>query len=179
DNHYLYFLRNEQIHSSYVIKEGDRIYKKKNEELIEEQDNSIKEISEKGIEDEIIKEDINEKVKNETHIKENEYNLQESNEENILRESLDIESKVEIEETDKDKLDALEISNDDLNIVVNEKPVTLSGKDKYVFVDIFDNIKFDLTVSHGNLILLLNDKKAGYYDELKEGDIVKIFWDNI
>ncbi|KEI04627.1 rod shape-determining protein [Clostridium botulinum] len=179
DKHYLYFLRNEQIHSSYVIREGDRIYKKKNEELIEEQDNSMGEISKNNIEDEIIKKDINEKVKNETHIKESVDNLQESNEENILRESVDIENKAQIQETDKDKLDALEISNDGLHIVVNEKSITLRGKDKYVFVDIFDNIEFDLTISHGNLILLLNDKKAGYYDELKEGDIVKIFWDNI
>ncbi|MCD3216077.1 cell division protein FtsA [Clostridium botulinum C] len=152
DNDYLYFLRNDQIDSSYVIKEGDRIYKKKNKELIEEQDYILEETTE----DEVIKEHIKEKVENQAHI-------QESMEEAILRKSLD----------------NLEILNEGLHIVVNEKPVTLRGKDKYIFVDIFDNIEFDLTIAQGNLILLLNDRKAGYYDELKEGDIVKIFWDHI
>lgn len=152
DNDYLYFLRNDQIDSSYVIKEGDRIYKKKNKELIEEQDYILEETTE----DEVIKEHIKEKVENQAHI-------QESMQEAILRKSLD----------------NLEILNEGLHIVVNEKPVTLRGKDKYIFVDIFDNIEFDLTIAQGNLILLLNDKKAGYYDELKEGDIVKIFWDHI
>ena len=44
------------------------------------------------------------------------------------------------------------------------------------FVDIFDNIKFDLSISKGQLSLLLNGNKAGFYDKLKSGDYIEIKW---
>lgn len=65
----------------------------------------------------------------------------------------------------------------EIKVVVNDKPVILQGKAEYVFVDIFTKVDFDLSVPKGNLVLTLNDKKAGYYDKLKNGDIIKIFWD--
>jgi cell division protein FtsA len=60
---------------------------------------------------------------------------------------------------------------------INGEAVSLKGKNKYVFIDIFDYIKFDLTFAKGNLILNLNGIKAGYYDELNEGDIIKVGWE--
>lgn len=73
-----------------------------------------------------------------------------------------------------------ELKNEEINhieVVVNDKSVVLQGKVEYVFVDIFTKIDFDLSVRKGNLVLTLNDKKAGYYDKLENGDIIKIFWD--
>ncbi len=73
-----------------------------------------------------------------------------------------------------------ELNKEEINqikVVVNDKPVVLQGKAEYVFVDIFTKVDFDLSVPKGNLVLTLNDKKAGYYDKLKNGDIIKIFWD--
>lgn len=65
----------------------------------------------------------------------------------------------------------------DICVFVNDKPTYLKNKDKYVFVDIFNSIQFDLSTPKGKLVLTLNDKNAGYYDELKDGDIIKIFWE--
>lgn len=73
-----------------------------------------------------------------------------------------------------------ELNKEEINqikVVVNDRPVVLQGKAEYVFVDIFTKVDFDLSVPKGNLVLTLNDKKAGYYDKLKNGDIIKIFWD--
>lgn len=75
----------------------------------------------------------------------------------------------------ENELNKEEISQ--IEVVVNDKPVVLQGKAEYVFVDIFTKVDFDLSVPKGNLVLTLNDKKAGYYDKLKNGDIIKIFWD--
>lgn len=67
--------------------------------------------------------------------------------------------------------------NNGINVIVNDKKVELFGKDNYVFVDIFDNIQFDLTRSKGKLVLELNNNTAGYYDKLNDGDIIKVFWE--
>ncbi len=65
----------------------------------------------------------------------------------------------------------------EVNVVVNGKRITLKGKDNYVFVDIFNYIEFNLSISKGKLFLRLNDKDAGYYDKLSEGDIIEIGWE--
>jgi hypothetical protein len=53
----------------------------------------------------------------------------------------------------------------------------LKGKEKYVFIDVFDYIDFDLTRAKGVLVLRINDNKAGYYDELNQGDNIIIRWE--
>ena len=66
-----------------------------------------------------------------------------------------------------------------LNVKVNKNMIDLKGKDKYIFVDIFNYVDFDLTISKGNLILKLNGIKADYYQPLKNGDVIEIYWENI
>ncbi|MCB2306511.1 rod shape-determining protein [Clostridium estertheticum] len=66
-----------------------------------------------------------------------------------------------------------------LNVKVNKNMIGLKGKDKYVFVDIFNYVNFDLTISKGNLILKLNGSKADYYQPLNNGDVIEIYWENI
>ena len=63
-------------------------------------------------------------------------------------------------------------------VEVNNKNVTLKNKDKYVFLDIFDYIEFDLSISKGNLMLMLNGSKASYYQPLNNGDVIQIYWEN-
>jgi hypothetical protein len=63
-------------------------------------------------------------------------------------------------------------------IEVNEKIINLTGKDKYIFIDIFNYVDFDLSKSKGNLILMLNGIKASYHEPLKNGDIIQIYWEN-
>jgi len=62
-------------------------------------------------------------------------------------------------------------------VIVNNKSITLKNKEKYVFIDVFDYIDFDLSYPKGNLVLMLNGNKAGYYDNLKTGDIIDIYWE--
>ena len=64
-----------------------------------------------------------------------------------------------------------------LSVVVNGEPVVLQGKDKYVFVDVFDAIDFDTRDSRGRAIVtLINGKRCGYSDRLKVGDEIDIYW---
>ncbi|KOA21380.1 cell division protein FtsA [Clostridium homopropionicum DSM 5847] len=75
------------------------------------------------------------------------------------------------------KEEAVTENHKGINVIVNDDKILLTGKDKYIFIDIFNYINFDLTSIRGILRLILNGEKAGYYDELKEGDIIKVFWD--
>jgi cell division protein FtsA len=76
--------------------------------------------------------------------------------------------RVDIKETD---------INSFLSVIVNGIPTMMKGKQKYIFIDIFDYIDFDLTRVKGNLILMLNGVKAGYYDGLSAGDQIKVYWE--
>ena len=65
-----------------------------------------------------------------------------------------------------------------IKVIINGKEVELKNKMKYVFIDIFDFFKFDLSYSRGNLILMVNDKKAGYQDVISQGDIIKVYFES-
>lgn len=95
--------------------------------------------------------------------------IQDSSTKNIEKEIT--ENTIAKEESKRDE----ELST--IKVIVNDEPIILNSKKKYIFVDIFTKIEFDLSYPKGNLNLLLNDKKAGYYDKLKDGDVIKIFWD--
>ncbi len=67
----------------------------------------------------------------------------------------------------------------ELTVTANGQPVTLKGKAGYVFVDIFDFIRFDLNDSRGrNIVTLLNGRRAGYMEPLGEGDVIEIYWED-
>lgn len=64
-----------------------------------------------------------------------------------------------------------------LDVTVNNKLITLKGKSKYVFVDVFDWIDFDLRGSRGReIVTLLNGEKANYTQELNSLDVIEIYW---
>jgi dephospho-CoA kinase/cell division protein FtsA len=73
---------------------------------------------------------------------------------------------------------AKKLAGMDMHIVVNKMPVTLSGKKTYVFVDVFDVIGFDMQAGNGrNIVTLLNGESPSYTAELKEGDVLEIYWE--
>lgn len=64
-----------------------------------------------------------------------------------------------------------------IHIQVNKKPVTLSGKGAYVFVDIFDVYPFDLkNVKGTTLIMTINGETAGHFSPVNDGDQLEIYW---
>lgn len=66
-----------------------------------------------------------------------------------------------------------------IQVIVNGKMVSLTGKTSYVFVDVMDYIDFDTkTVGGKNLVSKINGQKAGYMDPIEDGDTIEIYWDN-
>lgn len=64
-----------------------------------------------------------------------------------------------------------------IQVVVNGIPKTLSGKTSYVYVDVFEYIDFDLTKPKGSgIVTNLNGSPAEYLKEIKSGDVIDIYW---
>lgn len=64
-----------------------------------------------------------------------------------------------------------------VDVLVNGSVVHLTGKDSYIFVDVFDYIDFDLSKPQGKSVeTLLNGKNAQYTEVLKTGDNLEIRW---
>ena len=63
-------------------------------------------------------------------------------------------------------------SENTVTVIVNGEPVELSGKDTYIFVDIFTHISFDLQAGKGRAIAtVINGRDAQFSEELHEGDL--------
>ncbi len=62
-------------------------------------------------------------------------------------------------------------------VTVNGKPVKLSGKKSYVFVDVFEYIDFDLSKPQGmGIATKLNGREAQYMESIRSGDVIEIYW---
>lgn len=61
-------------------------------------------------------------------------------------------------------------------VVVNGESVMMTGKPKYVFVDVFDFIQFDLSTPRGVIVTQINGHDADYMEELQNGDNIRIYW---
>lgn len=82
----------------------------------------------------------------------------------------------EEDSVDSDRQNSSSVS---IGVIVNSKPLVLSGKSSYLFVDIFDYIDFDLkTVKGDHLITTVNGRKAEYMEPLLEGSVVDIHWED-
>lgn len=66
-----------------------------------------------------------------------------------------------------------------ISVTVNGKSIQMSGKNEYVFVDVFDYIDFDLqNVKGTRLITDLNGHKAEYMEPIDTGAEIVIRWEN-
>lgn len=64
-------------------------------------------------------------------------------------------------------------------VFANKKTIVMSGKPRYVYVDIFEYINFDVSsyASKGRAIVtLLNGRPAQFMEPLTEGDNIEIYW---
>ena len=110
---------------------------------------------------------------------------------NILLHNYDIDSDniefyindVKVEKDEKIKKgDSIKgICDDKVNLIRltinNEEKEIYHKKDKFIFVDIFDYIDFDLSRLQGELCLKINGKDAEYMEELKDGDKIIALWE--
>ena len=64
-----------------------------------------------------------------------------------------------------------------ITVTVNGKPITLTGKYYYIFIDIFDYVDFDLNDPKGKSIVTIhNGQNAKYMGPLNAGDVLEIYW---
>lgn len=64
-----------------------------------------------------------------------------------------------------------------LQIVVNGENIVLRGKSKYVYVDVFNFIDFDLRHPQGiGVVTKLNGRDAQYMESLQNGDQLEVYW---
>lgn len=61
-------------------------------------------------------------------------------------------------------------------VVVNGRAVTMTGKARYVFVDVFNFIEFDLSKPQGSIVTQVNGHDANYMEEIQNGDTIQIYW---
>ncbi|MDD3204117.1 MAG: cell division FtsA domain-containing protein [Lachnospiraceae bacterium] len=65
----------------------------------------------------------------------------------------------------------------EITLQVNNALVMLRGKNEYIFVDIFNEIDFDLSQPKGSAIVTtLNGVPAQYMEPIHDGDMIEIYW---
>lgn len=80
-------------------------------------------------------------------------------------------------ELSKNDIQEEDSSKNTVTVIVNGEPVELSGKDTYIFVDIFTHISFDLQAGKGRAIAtVINGRDAKFSEELHEGDKIELYW---
>lgn len=190
---YKYYLNGEELKEDYIIRESDRIYKIRDEieENKEEENFEINEVDEKDNELNVVEKEIIEtndeigirEVIEDNYIQSKDNSLKNKNlQSEALEEKEAALTKEYIENEENNREEKIETENFNIKetgikVRVNNEEILLKGKDKYIFVDIFNHVEFDLSVAKGKLVLLLNDKSAGYYDDLKDGDSIEIKWE--
>ncbi|MBQ4531344.1 MAG: rod shape-determining protein [Lachnospiraceae bacterium] len=107
-----------------------------------------------------------------------------------------VETTVEIQEkmesqkevvTESEKGEAIEESSEEIypeeqyvheiQVTVNEKLFTLSGKKKYTFIDAYDAFGFDVSTGMGKeLVMLINGVNAQFISRIKDKDKIEIYW---
>ena len=72
----------------------------------------------------------------------------------------------------------VEPENITITVSVNDRPVVLEGKPKYVLVDVFDFYPFDLSVMRGSkLMTKVNGERVAFIEPIKDGDLLEIYWE--
>lgn len=90
----------------------------------------------------------------------------------------------EVENNDSLNQVAMEIDNEieqkvkGINVVINGESVFIEGNQpNFIFIDVFNYIKFDIRNKQGSVVLKLNGNKASYTDVINENDIIGIYWE--
>ncbi len=68
----------------------------------------------------------------------------------------------------------------EIAVILNGKPLVLPPKPdgtSYLFLDMLNYVDIDLATPQGIIVLLLNSKNAAYTQQIKDRDIIEIYWD--
>ena len=70
------------------------------------------------------------------------------------------------------------VNNDNqlIQVTANGSLVNMSGKERFVYVDVFNYINFDLSKPQGVIVTKINGRDAGYMEELHNGDVIEVYW---
>jgi cell division protein FtsA len=113
------------------------------------------------------------KVVEELKTEENQMENTTDNCKEISNENIKIDN---ISRTDQLEIAVTKEEFNSITVNINGQNITLKGKLQYLIVDIFDYIDFDLTVAKGIINLNLNGEKSSYTANIKDGDIIEVFW---
>ncbi|KEJ00801.1 cell division protein FtsA [Clostridium botulinum A2B7 92] len=194
---YKYYLNGEELKEDYIIRESDRIYKIRDEIEENKEENfqinkaDEKEKTKKDNELNVVEKEIIEtndeigirEVIEDNYIQSKDNGLRNKNLQSEALEEKEVALTKEYIENEEDnreekiETENFNIKETGIKVRVNNEEILLKGKDEYIFVDIFNYVEFDLSVAKGKLVLLLNGKSAGYYDDLKDGDSIEIKWE--
>lgn len=87
------------------------------------------------------------------------------------------EVSLEDESPEKKEEEAPEKPKGSVTVMVNGESVTMTGKQNYIFVDVFDWYSFDLSAGKGRAIAtLVNGKEAEFSQPLVNGDNIELYW---
>lgn len=118
-------------------------------------------------------------------------NMEDRDGEDADTEEIDVENTdIEEEGTDIQEQGAEKVNREDvpevngggapgtsIQVIVNHNPITLSGKDRYIYVDVFDAIDIDLSRPRGKgIVTTLNGRKAQYMEPIASGDVIEVYW---
>ncbi|MBU5453889.1 cell division protein FtsA [Caproiciproducens sp. MSJ-32] len=128
----------------------------------------------KDIKEYILKEEV-EIAKNGLKL-EDDYIVSEGEKLNIIK---PLEEK-EINTSNKNKeeeiiLENKEIDKNIINVIFNNKNLTLSHKKDYIIIDVFNYVDYDLSNVKGKVNLTLNGENVGYTAKIKDGDVIELF----
>lgn len=69
------------------------------------------------------------------------------------------------------------IINSAITVIINNSPVILKNKNRYIFVDILDFYPFDTSVAGGSeLITTINGERCDFTGVINNGDVLEIYW---
>ncbi len=69
------------------------------------------------------------------------------------------------------------IINSAITVFINNSPVILKNKNRYIFVDILDFYPFDTSVAGGSeLITTINGERCDFTGVINNGDVLEIYW---
>ena len=87
------------------------------------------------------------------------------------------EASSEDESPEEKEEEAPEKPEGSVTVMVNGESVTMTGKQNYIFVDVFDWYSFDLSAGKGRAIAtLVNGKEAEFSQPLANGDNIELYW---
>ena len=87
------------------------------------------------------------------------------------------EVSLEDESPEEKEEEAPEKPEGSVTVMVNGESVTMTGKQNYIFVDVFDWYSFDLSAGKGRAIAtLVNGKEAEFSQPLVNGDNIELYW---